>query len=94
MTTIKKVGFTIPITMEALLGYTPPKGRFEPVGNKTAQFISYLGVKSLFKVYRFLERSLERSRHFVGVSGWDYEEAYLKDFEQRKRWISDDSPAD
>ncbi len=88
-TSIKKVGIKMPFSWEALYG-SERKGHYEPVGVKWVQYLRYLVDKGKFQVYRWLERSLHNSRHFIGPGGYDWDEADFKPFKQRMRWVSDE----
>lgn len=88
--TTKKVGMYIPISWEHLAGFEQRKGHYETTGIKWIQYLRYLVDKGKFQVYRWLERSLHNSRHFIGPGGYDWDEADFKPFKQRMRWVSDE----
>ena len=67
-----------------------PKGHYEPIGIKWVQKIGWLWGLLLFKAHSKLEKSLNKTRHFNEVSGYDYDEASYDDFEQKTKWIKDE----
>lgn len=86
---IAKVGFSMPMTWEALAGFDH-KGHYEPVGNKYTQWLAWWFGKQVFRFWRFTESRLRKFRHFEGVGGYDWEEAEYQEFKQKTRWIEDD----
>lgn len=82
---IRKVGMRLPMTWEALVKDTR-KGEYVPVGNKHIQKLDWWLGKQLFRLYRATERRLQKFRHYREVSGYDYEEAEYREFEQKKVW--------
>lgn len=88
--TLKKAGMELPFTWEALTKDTR-KGEYVPTGNKTLQRIGWLWGLLKYKAYRKLESSLEKSRHFQGVGGYDWEEAEYREFKQEMKWVEENS---
>lgn len=85
-TKIEKAGLRIPFSFEQFAGDTR-KGEYVPTGSKTLQRIGWLWGLLKFKLYRKLESSLDKSRHFEGVGGYDWEESYYRDFKQETRFV-------
>lgn len=88
-TSIKKVGFKVPISWEALFG-SERKGHYEPVGVKWIQWVTWVIGFIVFKAWAGLEKALDKSRHFQGVSGYEWDEAEYRPFKQKTRWVSDE----
>lgn len=82
---IHKVGMKLPMTWEALVADTR-KGGYVPVGNKYLQKFDWWLGKQLFRFYQATELRLQKFRHYREVSGYDYEEAEYREFEQKKVW--------
>lgn len=82
---IHKVGMKLPMTWEALVADTR-KGEYVPVGNKYLQKLDWWLGKQLFRFYQATERRLQKFRHYREVSGYDYEEAEYREFEQKRVW--------
>jgi hypothetical protein len=87
---IAKVGFSMPMSWEALAG-SQRKGHYEPVGNKYTQWLAWWFGKQVFRFWQFTESRLRKFRHFEGVVGYDWEEAEYRPFKQKRRWVEDDS---
>lgn len=90
---IVKHGFLQDFSWEALTNDTR-KGEYVPAGNKTLQRIGWFWGLLKYKAYRKLESSLEKSRHFQGVGGYDWEEAEYREFKQKTKWVEEDSNVD
>lgn len=86
---ITKIGMKLPISWEALAG-NPRKGHYVPVGVKWIQWVGWASGLALFKVWRALEKTLDKSRHFSGVSGYEWEDAEYQEFSQRRKWVEDE----
>lgn len=86
---VKKYGMKIPFTWEALLD-NPRNGHYEPTGIKWIQWIGWAYGLVLYKVWRGLEHLLNKSRHFEGVGGRDWEEAEYREFSRKRRWVEDE----
>lgn len=84
---IKKHGMKMNFSYES---FEFSKGRLESVGVKWIQYIGYVWTKAWFRFYRWLEGRLERSRHVLGVTGYDYDPAMLRKFEQKQKRVEDD----
>lgn len=83
---VHKIGMTIPVSFERFMEYEPRKGSYVPTGNKLVQKIGWLWGLVKYKLWRGLEKSLEKSRHFHGVSGYEWDDATYAEFEQKKVW--------
>lgn len=86
---VQKVGMKIPISWEQFVD-NPCQGHYEPVGIKWIQWITWAIGFVVFKVWVGLEKVLDRSRHFQGVSGYEWEEAEYRPFKQKRKWVEDD----
>lgn len=83
---IHKVGMTLPVSFERFLEYEPRKGSYVPTGSRLAQKTGWLWGLLKYKLWRKLEKSLEKSRHFHGISGYEWDDATYSDFKQERVW--------
>lgn len=90
---VRKVGVKLPMTWEAL-AESQRKGHYEPVGNKYTQWAGWWIGKQVFRFWQFVERRLQRFRHYREVSGYDWEEAEYRGFEQRTQWVENEVQGD
>lgn len=86
---IHKAGMKLPMSWEALVG-SERKGRYEPVGNKYTQWVSWWVGKQVFRFWQFVERRLQRFRHYESVSGYEWEDAEYRKFSQKREWVEDE----
>lgn len=86
LTKIHKAGMRLPMSWEALAGETR-RGVYVPTGNKFIQRIEWAYGLVLYKTWRWLEKRLDNNRHFYGVSGYEWEDAEYRDFEQKTKWV-------
>lgn len=85
---VQKIGMKLPFSWESVAP-RKPEGHYGPTGNKTLQRIGWLWGLLRFKAYRKLESSLDKSRHFEGVGGYDWEEAEYREFKQKTKWVEE-----
>lgn len=88
ITKIYKVGMKLPMSWEALAG-SQRKGHYEPVGNKYTQWLSWWIGKQVYRFWKFVERRLSKFRHYESVSGYEWEDAEYREFEQKRKWVED-----
>lgn len=86
---VQKAGMKIPFSWEALV-QNPRNGHYEPVGIKWVQWLGWFAGLTLFKAWRGVEKLLHRSRHFEGVSGYEWEDAEYREFRQKRKWVEDE----
>ena len=85
---VKKYGMYVPITFEQLLNTNRSQDReLVPTGNKTLQRIEWFIGLLKYKLWRKLEKSLEKHRAFSGVGGYDWEDATYSEFKQRTKFV-------
>lgn len=81
---IEKRGFTLGFSWEML---APADGHSEPIGLAWLQRIGWVYYLVVWGIYRGVKRHLERSRHYVGVSGYEWEPEEFRRFTQRTKWV-------
>ena len=84
--TVHKYGAVFPITFERLLD-TSDDRELVPTGNKTLQRIEWFIGLLKYKLWRKLEKSLEKHRSFSSVGGYDWEDATYSKFKQRTKFV-------
>lgn len=83
---ILKHGMLMRFSWEGLVGETR-RGVYVPTGNKFLQQLEWAYGLVLYKIWRWLEKRLEKNRSFSAVSGYEWEDAEYRDFEQKTKWV-------
>lgn len=87
---VKKYGMYVPITLEQLLNTNQNNAReLVPTGSKTLQRIGWFIGLLKYKLWRKLEKSLEKHRAFSGVSGYDWDDALYSEFKQKTKLVEE-----
>lgn len=86
ITETHKIGMKHRMTWEALVG-SQRKGHYEPVGNKYTQWMSWWIGKQVFRFWQFVERRLNKFHHYESVSGYEWDDAEYREFEQKRKWV-------
>jgi|SRR6185437_5725531 len=85
--TIEKRGVKLPMSWEALHRTESRYGTYVPTGNKLLQRVHWAYGLALYKTWRWLEKRLDKNRHFHGVSGYEWEDAEYRKFKQATKWV-------
>lgn len=85
--TLEKRGMKLPMSWEAIYRTDSRRGVYVPVGNKFLQRIEWVYGLVLYKTWRWLEKRLDKIRHFHGVSGYEWEDAEYREFKQKTKWV-------
>lgn len=86
---VTKAGMNISMSWEALAG-NKRTGHYEPYGVKWVQWVGWAAGFVLFWLWRSLEKILDKSRHFHGVSGYEWDDAEYRPFSPKTRWVDDE----